>query len=175
MFSLYVDADSLPRQHREIVLRRIMKDHIESFFVADRILPDVMDAIQEDTKSLRDPYRGIMERDELRKIKSNIHMIVVESGANSADDHIVDIIKTPALAITHDIPLAYRLLEKGACVIDDRGRQFTCDNIKHLLSLRELNNSFREAGISFDKSARFDSKTLNMFANCFDSIIAKLV
>lgn len=175
MFSLYIDADSLPKQHREIVLRRVMKDHIESYFVADRSLPDVLDVIKEDTRTLRDPYRGVLDKDDLKKIKSNIHMVVVETGANSADDYIVEIIKTPSLAITHDIPLAARLLDKGAFVIDDRGREFNKDNIKQLLSLRDLNTSFRETGIFFDKSARFDSKTLNQFANCFDSIIAKLV
>lgn len=175
MFSLYVDADSLPKQHRQIVLRRIMKEHIPSYFVADRELPDVLEAIKEDTRLLRDPFRATLEKEELKRIKSKIKMIVVESGANAADDHIVEISSLPALAITHDIPLASRLLEKGVTVIDDRGREFTSDNIKQLLSLRDINNSFREAGISFDKSAHFDSHTINQFANCFDSIVSRML
>ncbi len=174
MPTLYIDADSLPKTHRAIVLRRIMKDHMDAFFVADRKLSDVLVSIEEDTKALRDPYRGKLEKEELKAIKSNIKMIVVESGVNSADDYLVSIATAPGLAITHDIPLASRLIEKGLLVIDDRGREFTSDNIKELLSYRAINNDFRDIGVAFAPSGSFDSRTINAFANCFDSMLYRL-
>ena len=48
MIKLDIDADSLPVRHREIVLRRIIKRGYEAWFAADRSLPDVMKAIEED-------------------------------------------------------------------------------------------------------------------------------
>lgn len=173
MFTLYVDADSLPKTHRAIILKRILKDNISAFFVADRELPDVKDAIAADTAAKRDPYRDLVSKEDLKRIKSNISMIVVDSGDNSADDEIVRIATPPALAITHDIPLASRLLGKGILVIDDRGREFTNDNIRELLSLRDINNDLREYGLGFDKSERFKQGTIDKFANCFDSIIQR--
>ena len=44
---LYLDADSLPLKHREIIIRRCMRENITAYFVADRDLPDVRSAIRE--------------------------------------------------------------------------------------------------------------------------------
>ena len=38
---IYLDADSLPLKHREIILKRCIKENIITFFVADRELKDV--------------------------------------------------------------------------------------------------------------------------------------
>lgn len=175
MAQLYIDADSVPKPIREIIIRRILKNQLEAVFVADRELPDVKKAISDDTALRREPYRNVLDKVELRKIKSRISMIVVESGTNSADNELVRIASSPALAITHDIPLASRLLEKGLVVIDDRGRDFTQDNINYLLSLRDLNSDFRDMGVSFEKSSHFNQKTINEFANRFDMSIQKLL
>lgn len=171
MFSLYIDADSLPKAHRKIVLNRIMKENILSYFAADRTLPDVEEAKALHTSQLRAPFKDKLEKSELRKIKSTINMIVVETGANSADDKLVEIAIAPGLAITHDIPLAARLLEKGIKVIDDRGNELTSENINERLSIRSVMADFREMGIFDEKTKRFDDRTINDFANSFDRII----
>ena len=175
MAHLYVDADSLPKTHREIIIRRILKDKLEAVFVADRPLSDVKAAIERDTAERRAPYRGVLDKEELKKIKSGISMVVVESGINSADDELVRIAISSSIAITHDIPLASRLLEKNLLVIDDRGREFSKDNIKELLSLREINSDFREMGVCYEKSARFTQKSVNEFSNSFDRVLQKLM
>ena len=175
MAQLYIDADSVPKPIREIIIRRIVKNQLEAVFVADRELPDVKKAIAEDTALRREPYRNTLDKDELKKIKSKISMIVVESGTNSADNKLVEIAVSPALAITHDIPLASRLLEKGLVVIDDRGRDFTRDNINYLLSLRDLNSDFRDMGIAFEKSSHFNQRIINEFANRFDVSVQNLL
>ena len=91
MARIYVDADSMTARHRAIILRRaIGKDH-SVFFVADRPLPDVEKAIAEDKRERRSRVRDTMTREEARRIGSEIHMIVVESGKDSADDEIARI------------------------------------------------------------------------------------
>ena len=173
MFKLYIDADSLPKQHRKIFLNRIVKENLEAYFAADRELPDVVEAKAIHTSQLRAPYKDTLDKTELRKIKSSINMVVVSTGANSADDKLVEIAEAPGIAITHDIPLAARLLEKGIAVIDDRGNEYTPDNINERLSIRSVMADFREMGIFDDKSKRFDDRTINAFANSFDRLVDK--
>lgn len=171
MFCLYIDADSLPKTHRSIVLKRIIKENLTAYFAADRELSDVLEAKQEHTALLRAPYREVLDKSELRKIKSGINMVVVQTGADSADDKLVELAQKPGLAITHDIPLASRLIEKGIYVIDDRGNVLDSSNIGERLSIRDAMANFREMGINPDKSKRFDDKTLSAFANSFDHAI----
>ena len=116
MFNIYIDADSLPKTHRAIVLKRIVKESIyigECVFASDRELADVRDVREAHTASLRLPYKDKLDKSELRKIKTNISMVVVPVGANSADNYLVENSKTPGFAITHDVPLSNRLVEKG--------------------------------------------------------------
>lgn len=167
-FILWVDSDSVPLKHREIILRRAMKNNIKTNFVADRTLKDVTEAISEHSKQLRDPYRETLSKEELRNIKSSINMIVVESGSNAADDYIVEHAKAGQLCITHDIPLAARLVDKDVNVIDDRGNSFSKDNIKERLSIRNSMYIIREMGACPEKQKHFDLKTLEKFSNSFD-------
>ena len=102
MFSIFIDSDSLPKPHRAMVIRRILKDnqYIKAcHFASDRVLPDVRDAIEHHTASLRAPLRDTLEKEELRKIRSNIYMYVVETGMNSADDKLVELSEKSTSAI----------------------------------------------------------------------------
>ncbi len=171
MVRLFIDADSLPSRQSDIVLRRILNKEYEAWFVADRSVPSVLRAIEEDKKRRRAKFRDTLTREEARKIGSGIHMVVVESGSNSADDRIVEISSAPALAITHDIPLSERLIEKGLIVIDDRGNTLTKENIRARMSERENNARFREMGFFEDRSKRFDEKIIREFSAAFDKAL----
>lgn len=171
---IYLDADSLPLKHREIILKRCIKENIITFFVADRELKDVKEAIKQHTIMLRSPYRATLDYQEIRKIKSSIEMIVVEGGVNAADDRIVSLANKNNLCITHDIPLAARLIEKGVVVIDDRGNRLDKSNINERLSIRDTQMTLREMGIFNDKQKQFDLKTYNAFANAFDKAISEI-
>ena len=160
MARIYIDADSIPERHRSIVLRRIIGKAHSAWFVADRRLQDVERAIEEDKRLRRAPFRDTLPREEARKIGSEIHMVVVDSGADSADDEIVRIAEVPALAITHDIPLAAMLLDKGLAVIDDRGGRYDAGSIRERLSERGNNRIFREMGLFDQPSKRFDERTI---------------
>ena len=174
MVRLFIDADSLPSRQSDIVLRRILNKEYEAWFVADRSVPSVLKAIEEDKKRRRAKFRDTLTREEARKIGSGIHMVVVESGANSADDYIAEIAESPALAITHDIPLSARLIEKGLVVIDDRGSTLTKENIRERISERGNNARFREMGLFDNKSKHFDERTIRDFSAAFDKAIVTL-
>lgn len=169
--SLWIDSDSLPTKHRQIIIKRIIKEQINTCFVADRQLSDVLAAAEEDVVTKRKPLRDKLSKEELRQIKSVLSMVVVNSGPDSADDYIVNNSNIGSFCITHDIPLAARLVEKGLTVIDDRGTTYTKENIKERLSIRDTMTTLREMGINTDKQTPFDQKTLNKFANSFDLII----
>ncbi len=174
MANIYIDADSLPERQRTIILRRVIGKEHYAFFVADRSLSDVEKAIAEDKRERRSRVRDTMTREEARRIGSNISMIVVESGENSADDKIVEIAQAPALCITHDIPLSARLIEKGLIVINDRGDLLDSNSINFRLSERRNNMVFREMGLFDSRSKRFDAHTIQAFAAAFDKALSLL-
>lgn len=75
-----------------------------------------------------------------------VSQIVAALGADAADDIIADKTQAGDVVVTADIPLAARCLEKGALVLDPRGRPFEEANIGMQLAMRELMKGLRETG-----------------------------
>lgn len=177
MLKLYVDADSCPKNLRQVVLRAIMRKNLISFFVADRPLKDIEIAYQQHTSELRKSAKEAGEVDEmtLRAIRSPISMVIVKPGMDSADDWIVENASLPALAITHDIPLASRLVEKGLIVLDDRGKTYTRENMAQRLSVRNAMTEFREMGLFAEKHERMGNKQIKAFSDAFDSLLTAML
>ncbi|NLE15361.1 MAG: hypothetical protein GX626_05765 [Spirochaetales bacterium] len=177
MLKLYVDADSCPKNLRQVVLRAIQKKNLVSFFVADRPLKDIEIAYQEHTTELRKAAKAAGESDEmaLRAMKSPISMVIVKPGMDSADNWIVENATPPAIAITHDIPLASRLVEKGLTVLDDRGKTYTRENMAQRLSVRNAMTEFREMGLFAEKHERMGNKQIKAFSDAFDSLLTAML
>ncbi len=177
MLTLYVDADSCPRNLRQIILKRVMKERIPVFFVADRTLKDVEQAYQMHTSELRSAEKNQGEKDSLalRSVKSPIQQVVVKKGDDSADDWIVAHANPPSLAITHDIPLAGRLVQKGIVVLDDRGKTYTEENMAERLSIRNAMTEFRELGIFSEQHDKMGSKQTKAFSDAFDAMLTRLM
>jgi hypothetical protein len=99
---------------------------------------------------------------------------MVPDGLDAADDWIAEYIGAKDIAITADIPLASRCLEKGARVIGPNGKPFTQDNVGMALGMRELNRHLREvtggqthhAGFSKQDRSRF----LGELENCIQAL-----
>src|ERR1700733_7178810 len=70
--------------------------------------------------------------------------VTVAEGADAADDWIVEHIGAGDIAITGDIPLAARCLDKGASVLGPNGKPFTEGGIGMALGMRELSRHLRE-------------------------------
>ena len=101
-------------------------------------------------------------------------MEICPPGADAADDRLVELAEPGDLAICRDIPLAKRLLEKGAAVIDDRGRIFTRENIGELLSMRNFMVGLAENGLGMERSANYGKREFKSFADSLDRLLTKL-
>ena len=100
--------------------------------------------------------------------------VMVADGPDAADDWIAEHIGARDIAVTADIPLASRCLEKGARVIAPNGKPFTPDNVGMALGMRELNRHLREvtggqtyhSGFSKQDRSRF----LGELENCIQAL-----
>jgi len=142
---IFVDADSCPKAARELALRRAKKLKFRIIFAANRPIP------------------GIEECD----------MEICPTRENSADDRIVELAEKGDLVITRDVPLAKRLVEKKIDALDDRGRQFTENNINEQLSLRNFMVTLAENGMGIERTANYGKKDLKSFADSLDRILTK--
>ena len=142
---LYIDGDALPNILKPILLRAIDKLKIETFVVSNK---------------------------KISIGKSNhIKYIIVDAGADEADNYIVDILREGDLIITADIPLADRVISKNAHAIDHRGELYTEDNIKHYLAMRNLMQDIRDSGEITKGPAPFSQKDAGNFANQFNKFL----
>ncbi|MGB3752095.1 MAG: YaiI/YqxD family protein [Arcobacteraceae bacterium] len=142
---LYIDADALPNILKPILLRAIEKNAIETFIVSTKKV------------SIGD--------------SSLLHYIIVNAGADEADNHIVKMAEEDDLIITADIPLADRIISKNAHAIDHRGELYTKENIKNYLAMRDLMQSIRETGELTKGPKPFGQKDSQNFANQFNKFI----
>ncbi|MCL2184295.1 MAG: DUF188 domain-containing protein [Treponema sp.] len=143
---ILVDADSCPRPARELILRRALKMGIRIIFAANRQIPD----------------------------SDGAEMIICPVTDNSADDRIAELAEKGDLALTRDVPLAKRLVDKEVIVIDDRGRAFTSENINELLSLRNFAVGLADNGLETERTANYSKKELKTFADALDRILTKI-
>ena len=75
-----------------------------------------------------------------------VERIVVGDRADAADDWIAENIMVGDVAVTSDIHLAARCLERGAHALDPAGKRFTEDNIGTQLAMRDLLAHLRDSG-----------------------------
>ena len=140
---LYIDGDAFPNMLKPIVLKAIEKREIETLVFANK---------------------------KINIGKSNhITYIIVDLGADEADNKIVDEVEKGDLVITADIPLADRVIKKEAHAIDHRGTAYTDDNIKEYLAYRNLMEELRTAGEMTKGPAPFNQKDVQKFANSFNA------
>src|SRR5260221_6974713 len=72
--------------------------------------------------------------------------VVVEKSADAADYWIADHVRPGEIVVTADIPLAARIVAKGAHALAPTGRPFTPDSIGMALAMRNLNQHLHETG-----------------------------
>ena len=173
---IWVDADSVPVNLRQIILRAASRLDVPCRFVADRELSDIRRFIADDTFSRRQRSRdeGETDTERIRAVRSKVRMVVVESAQNSADDFIVENAGESSLCITHDIPLAARLLEKGCTVIDDRGGEYTLNDIKAKLGDRLVNQELRSWGVFAEQQGKIDASRQKSFADMLDKTLTRM-
>ncbi len=144
---LFIDGDAFPNLLKVIILRAIEKQKIDTIVVANK---------------------------KINIGTSNyIKYIIVDQGADEADDKIVEMLEENDLVITADIPLADRTIEKNAHAIDHRGAMYTKDNIKQYLAIRNLMQEIRDSGEITKGPAPFNQKDAQQFANSLNNFLQK--
>ena len=147
-FKLYIDADALPKLLKPIILRAIERLSLTTYVISNKKI-------------------------DLGASK-HVHYIVVEQGADKADDLIVEMLEAEDLVITADIPLADRVITKQAHAIDHRGELFSVDNIKQYLAMRNLMESIRETGEMTKGPKPFTTKDAHAFSNQLQKFLDKM-
>ena len=104
-----------------------------------------------------------------------LELIVVEGDLDAADDWIASHAAVGDIVITGDIPLAARCLEKGAMVLDPRGRTHTDDSIGDALAGRELLSQLRETGLVTGGPAALEKRDRSRFLHRLDEMIRRLL
>ncbi len=100
-----------------------------------------------------------------------IRAVQVPRGFDVADDYIVQHVSAGDLVITGDIPLAAQVLDKSAWVLSPRGERYTADTIRERLSLRDMMEELRSAGIDTGGPAAFSQADRRAFANALDRLM----
>lgn len=77
---------------------------------------------------------------------AEVERVMVAAGPDVADDWIVERVEEGDLVITADVPLAARVVAKGAEAIGPTGKPFTAASIGMQLATRNLMADLREAG-----------------------------
>lgn len=145
--NIWVDADSCPKDIRRIIERAANKRKIPSYFVANRAIPI--------------------------HITRYVFSIICENSDQAADRYILENVSKLDLVITRDIPLAKQLVDLGVKTINDRGTEFTPNDINTRLSIRNFMYELQSAGLSPEKTSTFNKKDVQNFAARFDTILNK--
>jgi len=146
---IWVDADACPRVIKEIVFRASERLELPVCLVAN----------------------SIMEKHHSRLITS----VVVAEGFDAADDYIAEHASPSDLVITADIPLAARIVEKGAVGLDPRGERYTEENVMERLSIRDMMQELRGAGMIQGGPGPFSSTDRRRFASSLDSLLTRMI
>ena len=145
MSQIWIDADATPKKNKELLFKASQRYRGILMFVANR-------------------YTELPRR-------HNLKMKVVAQGLDKADDYIAERVEAGDLVMTADIPLAARCIEKGGHVLTPRGRELTKENIGPILSMRNVNEDLRNAGLLDGMGggpAAFSKKDVQLFANALD-------
>jgi len=139
---IWIDADACPKVCRDMLIRASARTGIQLNFVSNHAIPLPMSP----------------------KIRS----IRVQAGFDRADQRISDEIQEGELLISQDIPLAAIVVAKGCQVITPRGDVLTHDTIKERLTMRNIMEELRGAGVQTGGPATLDQRDRQRFGNALD-------
>ena len=100
-----------------------------------------------------------------------INRIVVPTEPDAADDWIADHIGPGDIAVTADILLAGRCLEKGADVMGPNGRLFDEGNIGMAIATRDLMAHLRDTSDIKDNAPAFTKQDQFRFLDALENVI----
>jgi uncharacterized protein YaiI (UPF0178 family) len=99
-----------------------------------------------------------------------VQVVIVPSGADAADDWIVENAAANDIVLTADIPLASRAIDKGCHVLGFTGKAFTPASIGMALAMRDLRAHLRETGEMQSYNASFQASDRSAFLSALDTL-----
>lgn len=141
--AIYVDADACPVKE-------------EVYKVARRKLLDVHVVANSFIRTPAEP---------------RIRFVLVEAGADAADDWIAERAGIGDVVITNDIPLAARVLDRDAEAVSPTAKVFTHDMIGSALATRGLMEHLRSFGEITSGPKPFSAKDRSAFLSALDAAI----
>lgn len=145
---VWVDADACPKVIKEILYRAAKRTKIRMVFVANQPISTPLS-----------PF---------------IQKVLVTSGFDVADNHIIQNMAAGDLIITADIPLANEVIDKGGVALNPRGELYTKENIKQRLSIRDLNEHLRSSGLISGGPPTIHAREIQAFANQLDKYLKSI-
>jgi uncharacterized protein len=145
--TIWVDADAAPRDVKDVVCRAAARLAIRTVMVANQRL----------SAPLNNPH---------------VETVWVQGGPDVADGYIADQAAPGDVAITADIPLAAILVEKGLIVLDPRGEQYSEENVRERLSIRDFMESLRGSGVETGGARPYGPREKQAFAGALDRVLA---
>ncbi len=103
--------------------------------------------------------------------EANIRAIAAGKAFDAADDWIAEHVGEDDIAVTADIPLASRCLEKGAWVLTPRGQDFTAENIGDALASRALMDELRQMGLASGGPPPMGKPERSRFLSRLDEVV----
>jgi uncharacterized protein YaiI (UPF0178 family) len=146
-FTIWVDADATPRPIKDVLFNASERRKLRLVLVAN--------------SWMRHPTYGLVE------------FIQVAEGPDVADDYIAEQAQAGDLVITQDVPLAARVVPKGAAVIQPNGRELDQDSVDEALAMRDFKESLRESGTMTGGPPPFGPKQKQQFSNALDRWITR--
>ncbi|HUF28420.1 MAG TPA: YaiI/YqxD family protein [Gemmatimonadaceae bacterium] len=145
---LWLDADAVPRDVKEVCIRASERLNLETILVANQRL-------------------------QLPPGYPHLSAVRVDGGPDVADLHIAEHAETGDVAVTADIPLAAALVPRGVIVIDPRGEEYTVEIIGERLSVRNFMDGLRGAGVETGGHGAYGPREKQAFANALDRVLTR--
>lgn len=146
MMKIWIDGDACPKAIKQILFRAAVKRQVEVIIVANHLVTI--------------PPSPFIKR------------VQVQSGFDKADEYIIAEVQPHDLVITSDIIMADHLVTKQAIALSPRGTLYSPNNIKQILTMRNINESLRESGLIRGGMDALSAKEIQSFSNHLDRIIA---
>ncbi|OGA48139.1 MAG: hypothetical protein A3G25_21395 [Betaproteobacteria bacterium RIFCSPLOWO2_12_FULL_63_13] len=144
---IWVDADACPLVIKEILYRAAERSQIPMTLVANRPLA-----------TPRSKF---------------VRAIHVARGFDVADEQIIGRVAAGDLVVTADIPLAAKVIERGAHALNPRGELYTPENIGERLALRDFLTEQRSIGVHTGGPAALGQADRKRFADALDRLLAR--
>lgn len=153
--TIWADADSLPREARELIGRRAAASKpsfpIAAVFVANRAIP-LPPGLQ-------------------------VSSVITDGTVSGSADEYIEAHAVPGdIVVTRDLPLAERMVAKAVTALNDRGDAWTDDDIRERRSVRDHMAELRDLGLApaVAKGRTYGPKEVKAFADALSAALDRL-